>query len=170
MGRSEDGSLSIRPSPLSLFRFHLSPFPQKGLILRLDDGKRDILWKWPNRYLEQQQSAIFCSPWMVSRFTATVDWSTVWVSSGQPPLSVTDKSPGNPLNKTITLPNCTTLRQTNSPDALLACSRRSDNGVRREAREREKNKGEKRNPTRRCFFMLTSLHAVPLRSECLEKA
>ena len=50
MGRSDDGSLSIRPSPLSLFRFHLSPFPQKRLILRLDDGKRDILWEWPNRY------------------------------------------------------------------------------------------------------------------------
>ena len=94
---------------------------------------------------------------MVSRFTATMDWSTVWVSSDQKPLAVTDKSPGNPLNKTITLPNCATLRQTNSTDTLLACSRRSDNAVRREAREQEKNKGGKEGPHPSLFFMLTSL-------------
>ena len=32
-GAEEKGSFS--PSALSLFRFHLSPFPQKRLILRL---------------------------------------------------------------------------------------------------------------------------------------
>ena len=93
---------------------------------------------FPTHFLREKPWGRGCSPWMVSRFTATMDWSTVWVSSDQKPLAVTDKSPGNPLNKTITLPNCATLRHTNSTDTLLACSRRSDNAVRREAREWEK--------------------------------
>ena len=34
------------PSALSLFRFHLSPFPQKRLILRLPKGELfQICWK-----------------------------------------------------------------------------------------------------------------------------
>ena len=34
-GGEEKGFSPFDPSPLSLFRFHLSPFPQKRLILRL---------------------------------------------------------------------------------------------------------------------------------------
>ena len=35
MGEGEGGEKSFSPSALSLFRFHLLPFPQKRLILRL---------------------------------------------------------------------------------------------------------------------------------------
>ena len=35
MGEGEKRKEGFSPSPLSLFRFHFSPFPQKRLILRL---------------------------------------------------------------------------------------------------------------------------------------
>ena len=65
---------------------------------------------------------------------------------------------------------------------LIAFSRRSDNGVRREGREREKNKEEKRErggtltptpPPRFCccfFFFFSHLFVVSPRSERLEQA
>ena len=61
-GGEEKGSFS--PSALSLFRFHLSPFPQKRLILRLEfcpfhcsDAMEDLCMKqfwsvFPDGFLE----------------------------------------------------------------------------------------------------------------------
>ena len=42
----------------------------------------------------------------------------------------------------------------------IACSRRSDSGVWREGKEREKNKEENRDPTPRCFFFSSHLFAL----------
>ena len=39
-GEGEMRKEGFSPSPLSLFRFHRSPFPQKRLILRLTQTKR----------------------------------------------------------------------------------------------------------------------------------
>ena len=41
-GEGEKRKEGFSPSPLSLFRFHLTPFPQKRLILRLDFAARGL--------------------------------------------------------------------------------------------------------------------------------
>ena len=59
-GGEEKGSFS--PSPLSIFRFHLSPFPQKRLILRLvnrlksdSDGYVDTIRTLQNNWVNEQK-------------------------------------------------------------------------------------------------------------------
>ena len=59
-GGEEKGRFS--PLPLSLFRFHLSPFPQKRLILRLvnrlksdSDGYIDTIRTLQNNWVNEQK-------------------------------------------------------------------------------------------------------------------
>ena len=65
MGEGGGGEEKGRPSALSFFRFHLSPFPQKRLILRLKNSRQfsshalryaSLITCLPNSFLIGQMS------------------------------------------------------------------------------------------------------------------